>query len=85
MVRRSEDIRFNYPLAFACREDRPRVCATEQPVRPAAPPCAATAQIHLPPRSCSDGCSGRASTRGLQVSGCAPQPGTDFDLNCIQM
>lgn len=68
MVRRSEDIRFNYPLAFACRADRPRVCATEQPVHPAAPPCAAKTQIYLLWHSCSELCSGFASTRGLQRS-----------------
>lgn len=32
MERRSEDVRFNYPLAHACREDRARVCPDLNPV-----------------------------------------------------
>jgi len=31
MERRSEDVRFNYPLAHACREDRARVCPDLNP------------------------------------------------------
>lgn len=31
MVRRSEDIRLNYPLESACRMDRRRLCAAEKP------------------------------------------------------
>ena len=43
--RTSEDVRFNYPLANDCMEDRKELCPNEQPVRTA---------CHL---SCALGCS----------------------------
>lgn len=33
MERQTEDVRFNYPLASDCAEDRKKLCPDEQPVR----------------------------------------------------